>query len=194
MPEPDHDRVARFERLHASTYASVVGYAVRRCSDRADAADAVAETYLVLWRRLDQAPGDETLLAWLYGVTRKVLANQRRGTLRQSGVVTRLAEELHTLPMTSGPEPSQSAQLRRAFATLSAADRELLSLVGWERLGRDQLAVALGISRAAVRVRLYRARQRFANALAHEGVEIPTSATPTSTTAQSWPLPQEAQP
>jgi RNA polymerase sigma-70 factor (ECF subfamily) len=172
----------------------VVGYAVRRCSDRADAADAVAETYLVLWRRLDEAPRGESLLPWLYGVTRKVLANQRRGSLRQSSVVTRLADELQTLPLLPGPEPSQRAQLQRAFATLSAADRELLSLVSWERLSRDELAVALGISRAAVRVRLHRARQRFAQALAHEGVEIPTSATHSSTTSPSWPLLQEVQP
>ena len=62
---PERDRVARFERLHGAIYPTLVACAVRRCADRTHAADAVAETYLVLWRRLDEAP--DQVLPWLYG-------------------------------------------------------------------------------------------------------------------------------
>ena len=54
----------------------------------------------------------------------------------------------------------------QAFASLSESDRELLSLVAWESLSRDEIAVALGTSRAVVRLRLHRARKRLRDALA----------------------------
>src|SRR5579875_1486915 len=42
--------------------------------DQQDAADVVAETLLVAWRRLDQVPARQQALMWLYGVARRVLA------------------------------------------------------------------------------------------------------------------------
>ena len=53
----------------------------------------------------------------------------------------------------------------RAFRALPEQDRELLSLVAWEELDTAQLATVLGISRNAVRIRLHRARKRFAKLL-----------------------------
>jgi RNA polymerase sigma factor (sigma-70 family) len=172
----EQDRVARFECLHTATYQAVVAYAVRRCDDRADAADAIAETYLVLWRRLDEAPSVELLLPWLYGVARKVIANQRRGQQRQSALAARLALELAELPVVQGPESQQRAELQRAFAALRESDRELLRLIAWEQLDRDQIALTLGVSRATARVRIHRARQRFTEAFHREDVDAPGSA------------------
>ena len=43
----------RFGALFESTHVALLGYAVRRVADPADAADVVAETFLVAWRRLD---------------------------------------------------------------------------------------------------------------------------------------------
>ncbi|MFC4122622.1 RNA polymerase sigma factor [Nonomuraea zeae] len=57
------------------------------------------------------------------------------------------------------------------FRRLPDDDGELLSLVAWERLDPGQIARTLGISRNAVRVRLYRARKRFARGLAEAGIE-----------------------
>jgi len=48
---------------------------------------------------------------------------------------------------------------------LNESDRELLSLVAWEGLSHEELSVALGVSRPVVRLRLHRARRRFAAAL-----------------------------
>jgi RNA polymerase sigma-70 factor (ECF subfamily) len=62
-------------------------------------------------------------------------------------------------------------QVAAAFASLSDDDRELLALVGWEGLDRHAIATVLGCSRATVRVRLHRARSRFAVALQQHGVD-----------------------
>jgi RNA polymerase sigma-70 factor (ECF subfamily) len=75
-------RNERFEGLFRDNYAAVRGYALRR-APRDMAQDVVAETFLVAWRRLDDVPADA--LPWLYGVARRVLANQRRSADRGVG-------------------------------------------------------------------------------------------------------------
>ena len=55
-PPPDEDRAARFTALFEATHRPLLAYAVRRVADPSDAADVVAEAFLVAWRRLDDAP------------------------------------------------------------------------------------------------------------------------------------------
>ena len=57
---PSYD--TRFERLFTSHRDAVWAYCYRRLH-RDDVSDAVAEVFLVVWRRIDQVPvGDEALL------------------------------------------------------------------------------------------------------------------------------------
>ena len=65
----------RFTALFEATRLPLLAYAVRRVADPADAADVVAETYLVAWRRLDDVPAGACARPWLFGVARRVLAN-----------------------------------------------------------------------------------------------------------------------
>ena len=62
----------------------------------------------------------------------------------------------------------EQAQITEAFRGLSGADRELLALSAWEGLDYGQIAVVLGCSRNAVRLRLFRARKQVARLLADE--------------------------
>jgi hypothetical protein len=63
----------RFTGLLERTHTDLLAYALRRVAEPSDAADVVADTYLVAWRRLDQVPADAER-PWLFGVARKVLA------------------------------------------------------------------------------------------------------------------------
>jgi RNA polymerase sigma-70 factor (ECF subfamily) len=56
---------------------------------------------------------------------------------------------------------------------LSSDDRELLRLVAWEALAREEIAMVLQISRATVRVRLHRARRRLLAEMQTVESEIP---------------------
>lgn len=177
-----HEKRERFESGYRRTYEPLAAYALRRTSDPADAADVVAETFSVYWRRIEDAPSDERLLPWLYGVGRRVLANQRRGESRRTALRERLATDIERLAPRLQPEILHRAPIERAFRQLDAKDQEILALVAWEALDREAVALALGTSRATVRVRLHRARQRFARELERQGVEVPRSArTPTTT-------------
>jgi RNA polymerase sigma-70 factor (ECF subfamily) len=52
-----------------------------------------------------------------------------------------------------------------ALRSLGDTDREILTLAAWEDLDAGQIAVVLGCSRNAARIRLHRARRRLAAAL-----------------------------
>jgi RNA polymerase sigma-70 factor (ECF subfamily) len=158
-------RRRRFEALYAQHHAQVLGYALRRLDSPDEAADVLAETFLVAWRRLEVVPEGERSCLWLYGVARRVLANHRRGEHRRTQLADRLREELAArLPLADAPGAGTS--LAVAFRSLSDGDRELLALQGWEGLAPAEIAAVLGCSHNAARIRLHRARRRLRAALA----------------------------
>jgi RNA polymerase sigma-70 factor (ECF subfamily) len=145
---------------------------LRRTGNGHDAADVLAETFLTAWRRLDDVPGGESTRPWLFGVARRVLANHHRGERRRLALGDRLRADLAEATLTI--DHGDLEAVAEAFRGLPDGDRELLSLVAWEGLDTRQLATALGCSRNAVRIRLHRARRRFADALGHP--ETPSEA------------------
>jgi RNA polymerase sigma factor (sigma-70 family) len=150
-----------FERLYRECYEDLLRYALRRTHQPEVAADVVADTFLVAWRRFDDVPAGNGR-AWLFGVARNVLANQHRAARRGADLTARLRHELGGAIVTA---PEAPPAIATAFATLTPADQELLRLVAWEGLSADELAVALDCSANAARIRLHRARNRFAEAL-----------------------------
>ncbi|WP_061289218.1 RNA polymerase sigma factor [Herbidospora cretacea] len=165
-----------FEAVYRGTYERLTRYAVRRCASAQDAADVVADTYAVAWRRRDRIPGGGDAVLWLYAVARRVLSEHRRRDHRHRDA--RLDAEMADLyARTPGVEMSVIGQ---TFRALPDGDRELLALVAWEGLGHDEIAVTLGITRNNVRVRLHRARRRFAKALAANGVPTAFALEPVS--------------
>lgn len=147
-----------FDALFHEHHRAVLAYALRRTRLEADAEDAVAETFAIAWRKLDTIPTEP--LPWLYGVARRVLANQRRGDVRRSRLIERLTS-FRSQPIGVAPAPPAIEALER----LRPDDQELLRLVAWEELTHGEIAATLGITPNAVAIRLHRARKRFAEAL-----------------------------
>ena len=156
------DPQPRFDALYDAQFRDLVGFALRRTQRPEDAADVVAETFLVVWRRIDEVPpGDEARL-WLFGVCRRVLANHERGRTRRHRLGARLRDVLgeETVPDPASGVAS-SLVLHDALAHLKPADRELLQLVAWEGLEPREAALVLGVPARTVRTRLSRARARL---------------------------------
>jgi RNA polymerase sigma-70 factor (ECF subfamily) len=152
-------------RLYAAHGRDVLAYALRRAPSAEDAADVVADTFLVTWRRLTEVPPEPEARLWLYGVARHTLANQRRGEKRQTRLAERLRAETRTA-LSHPPRSEHGDAILAALATLAADDRELLLLIGWEELSPAQAAKVLEISAVAARGRLHRARRRLRDAIA----------------------------
>jgi RNA polymerase sigma-70 factor, ECF subfamily len=168
---------ADFRALYRCHYRSVLAYVLRRCRDDADAHDAVAETFIVAWRRGDRVPdGDHSALLWLYGVARRVLANQRRGMRRRS----QLASRVHALPRpsvefeTDAVSRAEAEVVLAAMSDLRPRDREILLLSAWEGLSHAEIAAVLGCSENASAIRLHRARQRLAQMAGKDDVALRT--------------------
>jgi RNA polymerase sigma-70 factor (ECF subfamily) len=152
------ERRQRFTALYGDHLPLVLGYALRR-TDPATAQDLVAEVFLVVWRRLEHVPGDAA--PWLLAVARNQLAAMRRIEARQAALQDRARD---AGPREEPPPATAEAvdpELMRALKRLPEADREVLCLLAWEGLDRAATARVLGVSRAALRLRLFRARRRL---------------------------------
>jgi RNA polymerase sigma-70 factor (ECF subfamily) len=166
-------RQEQFRRLYAEQFDRLLGFALRRVDRPEDAADVVADTFLVAWRRLDDVPdGDEARL-WLYGVARRTMANQRRGAGRRSALGERLRHDLATCIPDHAGEVTEQETVRAALHRLAARDREVIELTAWEGLEPREIAEVLGISPIAVRSRLSRSRARLRALMAEGGGNDP---------------------
>jgi RNA polymerase sigma factor (sigma-70 family) len=158
------DPEKRFADLFDSHYEEVYRYVARRVPAEG-VQDVVAETFLVLWRRLDEV-GDEPV-PWLLGVARRLAANQLRGGARRAALVNLL--QVQCAPSSDMLDDGDTA-LRQALSELSERDREVLALVAWEGLDHKQAAVVMGCTTTAFTVRAHRARRRLARALERQKV------------------------
>ena len=163
------ERQRLFEQIAAEVADPIRRYALRR-TDPDTADDVLADTLLVVWRRLADVPPDGRL-PWCYAVAAKSLANINRSARRQRNLIERIVRvdpPTDTVGAAELPDP----EVHRALATLRPDDQELLRLFAWEDLQPAEIAVVLGLSPNAVRIRLHRARRRFAAAL---GTETPST-------------------
>lgn len=150
-----------FRDLYVTHFDAVLGFALRRCDRPEDAADVTAETFVVAWRRLRHVPAGDGTRPWLYGVARRVLANQRRGDLRRAALGARLRAQVEVAMRDIADEVVHRADVTAAMRRLSARDEEVLQLHLWEGLEPREIADVLGISSAVVRPRLSRAKARL---------------------------------
>lgn len=155
------DASAQFRALYAQAYGPLRRWAHHRGITGADADDVVAEVFTIAWRRFDDIPADAAI-AWLYGVARNVARNHAR---RERRWVALQHAAPRDVAAPAPDDPSDSVVMRVALAALRDEDREVLRLVAWDGVDASQLPLALGCSPGAARVRLHRARKRFADAV-----------------------------
>lgn len=165
MTPPPRDR-AWLEALFDVHHTAVLAYARRRVAAE-DAEDVLAEVFTAAWQHRGRVP--DPPLPWLYRTAAHHVLHTWRSRIRND----RLTGRLHAQPAELVADHAdhvvdqldQNAQVHRALATLTPRDAEVLRLATWEQLPTDELAYVLGCTPTAARVRLHRARRRFARAL-----------------------------
>lgn len=157
-PHPHEVLAALYDEHHTAVYA----YLARRLP-KDDVDDAVLETFLVAWRRLDACTTAPQPQWWLLATARRVAANTRRAATRRRALLDRARS---APPAPSGGDDPRTLAVHNTLATLSRQDREVLRLAHWDDLPLPGIAAVLGISEAAARKRLQRASRRFAAAWA----------------------------
>lgn len=158
MTEAEGELRRRFDALFREQVEGIASYCRWRSRSRGDAEDAVAEVFLIAWRRLDDMPAGDDARPWLYATARRVLANQARANARRSRLNQRLNAEAVAAPAEEDPRISR---VHDALAALDPRDREVLLLAEWEGLTPAEIGRAMHRPPVTVRVRLHRARRRF---------------------------------
>jgi RNA polymerase sigma-70 factor (ECF subfamily) len=157
---------ARFRVLYAEHGQALLAYLLRRTSNPSDAADLLADVFVIVWRRIDDIPAGGGARPWLYGVARRTLANHRRGTVRRQALAETLAARLETA--TVPDPPLRDSGLFEALRSLGERDREIVCLTAWEQLTPKEIGRVLGMNPATVRVQLHRARAKLADEVGPE--------------------------
>ena len=174
-----------FVELYERRYPAVLAYGVRRVGPE-QAREVAAEVFLVVWRRKFDLTEDEEL-PWLYGIARKVTANLLRSEQRRWALTQRASSAI-AIGVAARLDPMSSVDsvidVRAALGSLSPADQEALLLVEWEGVDHAAGGKITGCSANTFKVRVHRARQRLAAALAPAG---PASTTPARTGSSGEP-------
>lgn len=169
------DAVDRLYRDHAG---DVLGWAIRLGGHRLDAEDVAHQVFEVALARLPTFRGESTLRTWLYGITRRVVANARRKAAFWSFVS--LEGVLRADP---GPDPEYLSQQQRerrlvqqALEVLPDKQREVLVLLDLEERPAPEVAEMLGVPVGTIYSRSHGARRAFADALGRLGLTADTVA------------------
>ena len=157
------------DELYRQYYGAALLYVLSLCRDRALAEEIVHDAFVKAYLSLpDDAP---SFPFWLMKVCRNLWYDhaRRRKFLSAEPVPERMDE---TTPETLLLQKEEAAALWRAIHQLDAADRELLTLHYFSARPVTELAALLGLTPAAARQRLHRARGKLRRILEEDGYEI----------------------
>jgi RNA polymerase sigma-70 factor (ECF subfamily) len=162
----DGDAYGAFFRRHVRP---VTMYGVRRCDGPEDVADLVSETFLIALQASGRyRPEMDSALPWLFGISRRVLAHQRRRRVTRQRLANRAAgfEPLVTPDESDAIAAAidasrQAPALEVALARLPESEREVFLLVAFDGLSPGEAALALDVTPNAARLRLSRARRKL---------------------------------
>lgn len=175
-------RAAAARLIHAEiasprTRARLIASATRILGNEADAEDCVQEALILAARNADQFEGRSSPTSWLFRVVLNACRMQRRAMRRErrgGGAVHVSVDDLVASQPTADAtfDPEQSLLGRDIAKVVSSeldaiggTDAHLFSRYFAEDLPLEQLAKQNGLSRQAVKSRLFRVRRRLADRL-----------------------------
>jgi RNA polymerase sigma-70 factor (ECF subfamily) len=159
--------------LIRATYTSVYSLCRRLLGDPADAADATQEVYVRVVRSVLGFRAESAFGTWLHRVTVNVCATamRKRGDVRARGQVAGARafaapdspDVLASLDDTesSVADRDHARRVAKALSTLPEEVRNVVVLRDVQGLSTKETAALLGISEAAVKVRLHRAHAKL---------------------------------
>ena len=159
------DRSA-FDELVRATYADAYTLAYRLTANEEDARDVVQEAYLRAYKGLKRFRGDAQFSTWLYRITANCASTYL--TKRSKARHEELDEETAGPDLRPEVDPAARAdaslertQVTEALRELPANLRAVVVLRDVYDLPHEAIASELGISEAAAKVRLHRARRKL---------------------------------
>jgi RNA polymerase sigma-70 factor (ECF subfamily) len=166
------DREAMAELVRA-THRGVYAQALRLVGNPEDAADVTQDVYLRVVRKLGGFRHEASFTTWLSRVTTNVAMSMLSRRSRRVAVEgTDLGEDVPDLdadPAERSEALALAARLEDLVQALPEGQRQVLVLRDIYGLSTEEVATAMGLTPGAVKVRLFRARERLKGQL--EAVE-----------------------
>jgi RNA polymerase sigma-70 factor, ECF subfamily len=151
------------EQAFRRHYRQIYGFVRRRSPSADEAEDVVAEVFADAAAALGRfEPGEAPVLAWLYTVARRRLADAARRRRR--------GPALTTVSAPAYPAAVAGA-LGRALAQLPREQRRVVVLKLVRGLSFREIAAEVGATEAACKMRLSRALAAMRDSLSEQGVE-----------------------
>lgn len=158
-----------FDALYRRYFARIYRFLDRRLNNRADVEETVQEVFINLFSSLDGFRGEAPFAAWVFGLTRRTLANRFK---RKRAATVPLPADDAELTDESGASAGRDAdphlayefnerlqRLQRGVDDLSSDQWELFRLRHLENRSIEEIAQQLAKSEDAVKSHLYRARK-----------------------------------
>ena len=165
LPRPPMLDEQTFQMFYRRTAGPLRAYAARVIGNATSADDIVQESYLRLVRSPPPTEDPQQLRAWLFRIASRLIVDQwRRGRFEQARLDT--SPETHGTP---APDIPLQLDMARVFERLNPQQRQLMWLAYVEGASHREIAEALGIREASVRVLLHRTRQKLARFLREGG-------------------------
>jgi RNA polymerase sigma-70 factor (ECF subfamily) len=164
---------AALDELLSRYQPHILRFGMKMCGDVDDAQDVLQETLLAAARTLPGFRGASTLSTWLYAIARSFCIKKRRRSVFAPEVVSLDSEAARAgAAPDRAPDPERSlaakevaTALESAIAGLEPAYREVLLLRDVEGLSAAEAAEVTGLTVAAVKSRLHRARREVRDRL-----------------------------
>jgi RNA polymerase sigma-70 factor (ECF subfamily) len=161
-----------FDEMVRLTHRSVYSLAYRIVGNAEDAADVVQDTYVRAWRSLRGFRGESNFATWLYRIASNTALTHVKRRARAGIAVG--PDELPDVAIEDATEQQADADvLEAALARLPAAHRAVVVMKDVYGLSCEEIAAEMGSTEGAIKVRLFRARQRLADELSSAGVVVP---------------------
>lgn len=136
----------------------------RRCNDSELVADAVQDTFVVIWQKPRSFRGDGDVAAWLWGIAIRRLISR----LRQRTDVAAAFGSSDTVPAAEDEVllSVEYGDMGAALARLSPEMRAVIQAVVLDGLSAREAAQLLNVPVSSVKTRLFRAKAHLRAALA----------------------------
>ena len=150
-----------FEDLMIATERRVSGLAFRILGDAEDVKDAVQETFIRVFRHLDQYREEHEFLGWLFRITVNVCRDFERK--RRWRRLFSPVEHASHVSVRAGFDDALSArdELMRAVRLLPRKERLAVILRDLEELSTAEVAAILGLKETSLKVSISKARAKL---------------------------------
>lgn len=174
MTKAAHGDVAAFEEIVERHQALVIGTVGRMLGNNSDVEDVAQQVFVRVWKSAARYRPTAKFTTWLLTITRNLVFNEARRRKRHPGDLLDVheGEEALALVDSAGRVPDEQLldselqhQIDRAILALPEKQRMAVVLRRYEDKSYEEIGQVLGLSIAAVKSLLFRARTELRAAL-----------------------------